>query len=622
VLDEVQLMGVGSSTTAQLQGLRDQLGTAAPTRSLWMSATLPPGRLRTIDHQRALAELALTAADLARPALAARYRAPKPIAPATSARAEDRAAEILAAHVPGTLTLVVVNQVRRAQDLYAALDARGAAGAPLALVHSRFRPADRAAIQARALAPGFHGILVATQAIEAGVDLSARTLFTELAAWPALVQRFGRCNRRGEHARAEARVRWLDVADADAAPYTPEQLAVARGRLAALTDASPAALAEIPLDPEPPVLPVLRRRDLLDLFDTQPDLSGADLDVSRWIRDGEERDVQVAWRELDGPPPADAPDLHRDELCTVPIAELRRLLEGGAPAFRWSGVLDAWEAVDARRLAPGLALMLSAAAGGYDAALGWTGRPAHRPAPTAAPAEAPDSDEREALTLGCRDYVPLAVHAQDVAEEAAALRAALGDVAPWPQLEHAARWHDLGKAHAVFQELITAALPAGEARRAAGPWAKSAGAAAHARFQRPAFRHELASALALLQLGAPDLVAYLAAAHHGKVRLSVRPRPTERVPDDGRRYALGVWDGDELPATDLGGGVTAPAVRLDLAVTALGDSPAGPSWLDRTARLVREHGPFRLAYWESLVRIADWRGTERWQGPAATEGAP
>jgi CRISPR-associated endonuclease/helicase Cas3 len=35
-------------------------------------------------------------------------------------------------------------------------------------------------------------IIIATQAIEAGVDISSRPLITELAPWSSLVQRFGR----------------------------------------------------------------------------------------------------------------------------------------------------------------------------------------------------------------------------------------------------------------------------------------------------------------------------------------------------------------------------------------------------------------------------------------------
>jgi CRISPR-associated endonuclease/helicase Cas3 len=44
---------------------------------------------------------------------------------------------------------------------------------------------------------GVDRIIVATQVVEAGVDISAGCLITELAPWPSLVQRFGRCARYG-----------------------------------------------------------------------------------------------------------------------------------------------------------------------------------------------------------------------------------------------------------------------------------------------------------------------------------------------------------------------------------------------------------------------------------------
>lgn len=52
VLDETQLMGVGLTTSSQLQGLRDKLKTYGTAQSLWMSATLNAGRLSTVDHTR------------------------------------------------------------------------------------------------------------------------------------------------------------------------------------------------------------------------------------------------------------------------------------------------------------------------------------------------------------------------------------------------------------------------------------------------------------------------------------------------------------------------------------------------------------------------------------------
>ena len=70
----------------------------------------------------------------------------------------------------------------------------------LALLHSRFRPADRKREMARVAGPEAESdiIVVATQAVEAGVDISAAVMFTELAPRASMMQRFGRANRRGE----------------------------------------------------------------------------------------------------------------------------------------------------------------------------------------------------------------------------------------------------------------------------------------------------------------------------------------------------------------------------------------------------------------------------------------
>ena len=68
---------------------------------------------------------------------------------------------------------------------------------------------------------------------------------------PPLVQRFGRCNRRGDF--ADARIRWITLDPAKlSAPYTEAELARAVGRLQAIealpTGAAPANLEQVPLD--------------------------------------------------------------------------------------------------------------------------------------------------------------------------------------------------------------------------------------------------------------------------------------------------------------------------------------------------------------------------------------
>lgn len=626
VMDEVQLMGVGLTTSAQLQGLREQLGGSPPTRTLWMSATLAAGKLATIDLRgRSLTSVGLEAADREHPALALRLEARKKLraCPVQVTKKDARPAaladEVLGAHRSGSLTLVVVNRVRRAQDLYAALRRR-AGDIPVGLLHSRFRPAERRPLQASLLPPPpaepWRGILVATQAIEAGVDISARTLFTEVASWPSMIQRFGRCNRGGEYKDAE--VRWIDVQD-DPAPYTDEDLEGARVHLLSLKDVGPGALAKLPQTPGAPEPPVLRKRDLLDLFDTDPDLAGHDIDVARFIRAGDDADVQVAWRTLaaDEVPAADTAAVRPEELCRVPVHALRDFLKKQrAHAFRWSSLDGAWERVQPDRLIAGMTVLLPQSAGGYDVELGWTADPSHKPTVVDGHAEPEDHDAADLLSTGCADYVTLATHAQDVTEVMRDLKTALAaDEIPWPVLERAARWHDLGKVHPAFQDMLTTRLPGSDPRRADGPWAKSDGVHGGRRCRlRPGFRHELASALSFLEQGGDDLGAYLVAAHHGKVRLFIRTGPNEQAPRQAtprQRFARGVLDGEELPGAALGEDIVAAPSRLNLALMELGDHDGRPSWTARALRLRDELGVFRLAYYEALLRIADARGTQR-----------
>ena len=171
-------------------------------------------------------------------------------------------------------------------------------------------------------------------------------------------------------------------------------------------------------------------------------------------------------------------------------------------------------------------------------------------------------------------------------------------------LEKAARWHDAGKAHPVFQASVRRAnprLPEGN------QWAKS-GVSVPLRHGRRYFRHELASALAALQHHLPFKVAYLIATHHGKLRLSIRSLPGEDQPENSETlFALGIHDGDLLPAVDLGGD-TCPETILDLSPMRLGGEG---SWTARALRLWDELGPFRLAYLEALLRAADLRASAK-----------
>ncbi len=99
--------------------------------------------------------------------------------------------------------LVVVNTVDRAIRLYDALRAYFGAHRCVLLAHSRFYDEDRArkeeAITALFSRDANNGpaILVATQVVEVGLDISCDTLLTELAPVDSLIQRAGRCARWG-----------------------------------------------------------------------------------------------------------------------------------------------------------------------------------------------------------------------------------------------------------------------------------------------------------------------------------------------------------------------------------------------------------------------------------------
>jgi CRISPR-associated endonuclease/helicase Cas3 len=73
-------MGPGLATSAQLTAFREGLGVAAPCATLWMSATLRPEWLATVDFREAathLHSLALSAADRRDDRLRVRLEAPK-----------------------------------------------------------------------------------------------------------------------------------------------------------------------------------------------------------------------------------------------------------------------------------------------------------------------------------------------------------------------------------------------------------------------------------------------------------------------------------------------------------------------------------------------------------------
>jgi CRISPR-associated endonuclease/helicase Cas3 len=629
VIDEIQLCPESTTTLRQLAAFAKAFLTAELFGLTCMSATVPEGLLETIDNpvrddvvgilpEERTGELAVR---LGAERTIRRLDAEAGDYKAIAAAARDR-------HRPGTLTLVVLNTVEAARAVYKALHG---GTAECTLLHSRFRGVERAGLMAAVTGYPEDRIVVATQVVEAGIDLSAEMLITEAAPWPSLVQRAGRCNRTGLASGAElwwippARPQPYEQADIDA---SSAELARLDGRAVTGEDllSRDVAVTE-------PQVAVLRRSDFAALFDTAPDLSGSDVDISPYVRDVEDLDAQLAWATwtadvVAGAPPAEARAPGAEFRCRVPLGQVTALARD-IPVWRLDQVLGRWTRVNAQaRARPGEVLLVSAADGGYDPVTGFDPA-ACGPVPAspsidliADPATGTeDPYQSDSLSVAQHDWVRLDQHSQDTRNHAAALLSVIG-----PALEDgaarstvtAAYLHDVGKAHKIWQDALCSLAPEEQQDKiAAGrPWAKS-GTDKPLRFEGGvAFRHELASLLILdgplnnLLGNAPDadLARYLVLAHHGKLRVQVR--------DPGDLAVLAAGEASDQKLLGLEEGTTAdippllgqPSTQLtvDLDQFRLGGER---SWTRTALGLCDRYGPFVLAYLETIVRVADWRAS-------------
>ena len=566
VMDEVQLMDVGLATSAQLQVFRGEDQNAGKSLracfTWWMSATLQPAWLeKSPDTMNLTSELDRNEHRIGREHRVGHLweDVSKPLEVSSFANPTALARDVSQLHRgrgPGQdgPTLVVLNTVERAVDVWKALRrdrSLNGPGTDIRLVHSRFRPAERRAwrdefLNREACRAGTDRIIVSTQVVEAGVDISASLLVTELAPWASLVQRFGRCARWGGTGRVIVADFGYD-SDGKAAPYTAGELDASRGACNVLSDVGPTHLERFE-DEHTSLLPhlypyepmhLLLRHELNELFDTSPDLSGADIDISRFIRSGDERDVQVCWAEVDGEGPLPSMKPTPDELCSIPFLKVREWLckpkseslKPNVRAWVWDWLNREWRTVTRRDVYPGQTVLVENGAGGYRQDSGWdpTSGEAVEPAgmddettyvnspcwtregagwrlgerrvralPPEDHADAAEDDESLSVT---NTWQTIAGHGLQVGEE---VRRIAVQVAPSEAglLHLAGRWHDLGKAHAAFQGSIRAddrprREDIAKAPDAAWPCSPSNMYRVNETDQRRGFRHELASTLGL-----------------------------------------------------------------------------------------------------------------------------
>ena len=598
VLDEIQLMDDALATSTQLAAFREAFGTYGDAPTVWMSATVNTDWLRTVDSKPIPCHIQLEDDDRLAPLVVRRIHAPKQFSPAPPECREPKgcAAFVMAHHQPGTRSLVIANTVPRAREIFAAVRAEFPG---VILIHSRFRPGDRRKAADKLLQvgrPEEGQIVVSTQVLEAGVDITARLLVTDIAPWGSLVQRFGRVNRYGDDVDAE--IYWVDQPTHAKqkkvnAPYTDDEIQRSLERVSKLQSASPADLPEE--DGPEPWKHVLRKADLLDLFDTTPDLSGSPLDVSRFVRATEDKDAYLAWRDWEGEyaPSPESKDFADDELCPVPLGELRDFMKKHV-VYVWNFANEQWAKGEGDALYAGMRAVTRTTEGGYSATEGWSPDSKARvegasPGKNEIQGDSSDRKTYQTYRQTLRGHTNRVMEEMEVLLQGQKLEPVHADA-----LRIAAAKHDWGKAHPVFQETLR--------KDDEPPELLAKQTKSNARHKRKHFRHELASALAMLDSGDSDLAAYLAAAHHGKVRLGIRSMPGETEVDTVRA-ARGIRQDDCLPACELSTGTFMPQVQLSLAVMEFGAD--GKSWTDRMLRLRDEIGPFRLAYLEMLLRMAD-----------------
>lgn len=518
LIDEVQLMGPGLWTTSQLDWMRrKRFPSLKPCLTTWMSATVGTSFLSTTDRTReglgepsseqVAFESKLKVALDDDQGLAWWREAKRPVEwwtgassnPSGGKRSKPARSSIEGAitpdaiaravvekHVAGKLSLVICNTVDMAREVFRAL--------PMTckvLLTSRFRREDRFRHEQRLLEfdanrktgvlseddPGL--ICVCTQVIEAGVDISAHRLWSELAPWPSVLQRLGRLNRKGDDQDARAWV-WETPNDGGRGkaeligPYEIVDIVCGKKLVdvfaalslkktfsEAIVDLNKQHEKEVreALQPKPSPLP--RALDVHGLFSTERDVHGGFTDISAFVRSTDpDLDVTVFWRDwlgdspprgddLDGPLPEPA-----KEGCPVSFVRVQKALENSkGKAWLWDDEADRWERVNAWDIRPGMLVMLKRDAGGYDTTEGWTGERANIlvDVPRAGRGETLRDDARTEIGYWSR----LEDHLADARREAEALcdALALTDHTRSAVIE-ASGLHDLGKAHPQWQSAL------------------------------------------------------------------------------------------------------------------------------------------------------------------------
>lgn len=332
IVDEIHLLEPANSLRTLLEIARQMMGV---TQFLFMTATLSQSSMNWLTDYLKVTPIQISNSEILQmPGQADKERVYHWVE--TPINVES----IINRHNSGR-TLVICNTIERAQQLY--IELKEAKNRPkdsyLMLLHSRFFSDDRKIKETQLdywfgpQAKGNNVILIATQVVEAGLDLSAEVLHTELCPGNALLQRAGRSARYAERNQSNVFIYSLRTTNEGRLDYGPYR------ELANVVDLTRQIIQSF----DGQLIDMDRERDLINLVHTDDENKAFAEIKSNWrltkgsvlktIRDGDRSQFSALVRDIDSVSvfihdhPEQLDVLGGMEFLTVPRTSLYRLKE-------------------------------------------------------------------------------------------------------------------------------------------------------------------------------------------------------------------------------------------------------------------------------------------------------